>query len=105
MGMNFTRRQFVVAAVGAALAVREGLAQNAKLQNPFYAMDTSFNRPGLSVDQQLDLVRELGYTGVAWTLEPMDKLRANLDRIEQRGLKMFTIYCGASVSPAGEIKL
>ena len=29
-------------------------------------MDTAFQRPGLSPDQQLDLVRELGFAGIAW---------------------------------------
>ena len=38
----------------------------AKISNPFYAMDTAFQRPGLSDDQQLDLVRELGFAGIAW---------------------------------------
>lgn len=38
----------------------------AKISNPFYAMDTAFQRPGLSEDQQLDLVRELGFAGIAW---------------------------------------
>ena len=30
----------------------------AKIANPFYAMDTAFQRPGLTQGQQLDLVRE-----------------------------------------------
>ncbi len=83
----------------------------AGLPNPFYAMDTSFQRPGLTPEQQLDLVKELGYAGVAWT-EPSPKLpseqaieqvRAAVAEIERHGLKMFTIYCSARVTGQGEL--
>ena len=103
--MQVNRRQFIWGTLAAALALRTARAENEKITNPFYAMDTSFARPGLTTDQQLDLVKELGYAGVAWTLEPLEKLKSNLQKIEQRGLKMFTIYCGANLSPAGELKL
>jgi len=105
MTIDVNRRQFLIAGIGAALAIRSTRAQDAKVTNPFYAMDTSFARPGLTTDQQFDLVKDLGYAGVAWTQEPLEKLSANLQKIEQRGLKMFTIYCGANVTPTGELKL
>lgn len=40
-----------------------------KAANPFYAMDTAFQRGGLTTDQQLDLVKELGFDGIAWDRE------------------------------------
>lgn len=73
------------------------------LPNPFYAMDTSFQRPGLNREQQLDLAAELGFAGVAWTHEPIDKLNASLKAIERRSLKMFTIYCDGKIDRDGTL--
>ena len=36
-------------------------------RNPFFAMDTGFRRPGLTTEQQLDVLKDLGYAGIAWT--------------------------------------
>lgn len=105
------RRQFIAAglsAVAAGFASSAILAQPggaSELPNPFYAMDTSFQRPGLNRDQQLDLVAQLGFAGVAWTHEPIEKLNASLKAIEKRGLKMFTIYCDGKVDHDGALTL
>lgn len=74
-----------------------------KISNPFYAMDTAFQRPGLSADRQLDLVRELGFSGIAWQEKSPDETRAVLGQCEKRGLKMFADYCPAKVTAAGDI--
>ncbi|MGA2497382.1 MAG: TIM barrel protein [Tepidisphaeraceae bacterium] len=66
-------------------------------------MDTSFQRPGLSPAQQLDLVKELGYAGVAWHEEAPAQAKATVDDLAKRGLKMFTIYCAAKATPDGEL--
>ena len=93
---------FFVALV--ALLAPGSLAKDpASLPNPFYAMDTSFHRPGLTVDQQLDLVKQLGFDGVCWTDEPTAKVAASLASIEQHGLKMYTIYYAAKVTPEGTL--
>jgi len=76
---------------------------DARMPNPFYAMDTAFARPGLSTEQQLDMVAKLGYAGIAWTETAPDKALAVAQQAEKRGLKMFTIYCGATVTPRGEL--
>jgi sugar phosphate isomerase/epimerase len=73
------------------------------IANPFYAMDTAFQRPGLSSDQQLDLVRELGFAGIAWHEESPDDSRAVAQQCEKRRLKMLAIYCAAQVTAAGDI--
>jgi len=78
-------------------------APPAGLANPFYAMDTSFNRPGLATPGQLDLVKQLGYAGIAWTEQAPDQVKSTLAECEKRGLKMFTIYCAAQVSPQGDL--
>jgi sugar phosphate isomerase/epimerase len=75
----------------------------AKIPNPFYAMDTAFQRPGLSNDQQLDLVRALGFAGIAWHEESPDEAMAVAQQCEKRGLKMLAIYCAAQVTAAGDI--
>lgn len=83
-----------------------GLAQSTfagMLPNPFYAMDTAFQRPGLDPDQQLALVKELGFAGIAWTEQAPDQVKASLENVEKHGLKMFTIYCAGTVTPEGKI--
>ena len=105
------RRSFIAASLSAVAAgfassaILAGPARESELPNPFYAMDTSFQRPGLDRDQQLDLVTQLGFAGVAWTHEPIEKLHASLQAIEQRSLKMFTIYCDGKVDRDGTLTL
>lgn len=70
---------------------------------PLYAMDTAVQRPGLSQAQQFDLVRELGYAGIAWHEESPEKAAANAKAMEGRGLKMVAIYCAAKVTPDGQL--
>jgi len=77
--------------------------EKARLPNPFYAMDTAFMRPGLSLEQQLDLVAQLGYAGIAWTETSPEKAKAVAEQAEKRGLKMCTIYCSATVTPQGDL--
>lgn len=73
------------------------------LANPFYAMDTAFQRGGLSTEQQLDLVKELGYAGMAWTETSPEQAAQAADQAEKRGLKMVAIYCQANVTPDGQL--
>ncbi len=75
----------------------------AALSNPFYAMDTAFQRPGLTSAQQLDLVRELGFAGIAWHEQPPKEAQAAALEAEKRNLKMFAIYCAAQVTPEGRL--
>ncbi|MFI5380349.1 MAG: sugar phosphate isomerase/epimerase family protein [Tepidisphaerales bacterium] len=91
----------LVALLSCSLRAEEAKPQG--LPNPFYAMDTSFQRPGLTPAQQLDLVKELGYAGVAWHEEAPAQAKANVDELAKRGLKMCTIYCAAKVTPDGEL--
>jgi sugar phosphate isomerase/epimerase len=70
---------------------------------PLHAMDTAIQRPGLTQEQQFDLVKELGYAGIAWHEEAPEKAVANARAMEQRGLKMVAIYCAANVTPEGEL--
>src|SRR5262249_20121174 len=85
------------------LAAAATADEPAKVRNPFYAMDTAFQRKGLSADEQLDLVKELGYDGVAWTETAPAQALAVAEKLEKRGLKMHAIYCQASVAPEGTL--
>jgi hypothetical protein len=88
------------------LAVAPLPAEDAKpTSNPFFAMDTSFHRPELTASQQLDLVHDLHFAGVAWTEVPPPALADSLREIESRHIQMFTIYCSAKVTPDGEFSV
>lgn len=93
----------LLACVAAPAPAAAAADDAAKLPNPFYAMDTAFKRDGLTTDQQLDLLKELGYDGIAWTEEAPDAAKAAAEAAGRRGLKMFTIYCAAQVTPAGDL--
>jgi len=71
--------------------------------NPFYAMDTAFRRGSLTTEQQLDLVKELGFDGIAWTEAAPESAAAVAASAAKRGLKMHAIYCQASVTPDGQL--
>ena len=90
--------------LGAALAS----AAPAGPPNAFYAMDTCTKRPyprnDITPAQQFDLLKELGYAGIAWTEEAPDQVSSAAAEAEARGLKMFAIYCGAGVTAEGELK-
>ena len=79
------------------------MAHAAGLPNPFYAMDTSFQRPGLTREQQFDLVKELGFAGIGWTEQAPEQVQLSVQEMEKRGLKMSAIYCAAKVTPAGQL--
>ena len=78
-----------------------------RLDNPFYAMDNCTKRPypknDITPAAQLDLLKELGYAGIAWTEEPVEDVKAAADEAKKRGLKMFAIYCAAQVTADGEL--
>jgi sugar phosphate isomerase/epimerase len=73
--------------------------------NDFYAMDTCTKRPYPKNDippaAQLDMVKETGYAGIAWTEEEPQQVKGVAELAEKRGLKMHAIYCGATVSDKG----
>jgi len=78
------------------------------LPNAFYAMDTctkrSYPRNDITPAQQFDLLKELGYAGIAWTEEAPEQVSSAAAEAEARGLKVFAIYCAATVTAEGELK-
>jgi len=82
----------------AASAEREG----PRMRNPFFAMDTctKAHYPAsdvLSPDAQLDLLKELGYAGIAWTAGDPAQTRAVVLGCKKRGMKLFAHYVGATL--------
>ena len=65
-------------------------------------MDTCTKRPyprnDITPAQQFDMLKELGYAGIAWTEESPEQVKAAVAEAEARGLKMFAIYCSASIT-------
>ena len=80
-----------------------GADESVQPANPFYAMDTAFQRGGLTTDQQLDLVKELGFDGISWTETTPESAAAVAASAAKRGLKMYAIYCQARVTPDGQL--
>lgn len=65
------------------------------------AMDTGFGIPGMVTTQRLDVVRELDYSGITWTLgDPVHTKDVAID-CEIRGMRMAAVYCGAVLSKDG----
>ena len=68
-------------------------------------MDTCTKRPyprnDITPAQQFDLLKELGYAGIAWTEEAPEQVSSAAAEAEARGLKMFAIYCSATVTAGG----
>ncbi|MEI7898680.1 MAG: sugar phosphate isomerase/epimerase family protein [bacterium] len=104
-----TKRQFLVIAL-AALATAGGRVQAgenlaATAARPLFAMDTYTQRPyphgTMPVEQQMDLLKELGYAGVAWTADEPARVKSARELAEARGLKMVAIYCQATLSKDG----
>jgi len=92
----------VLVAIGILLSMSRALAAPGAegpakkgLTNPFFAMDTATNR-GLSANDQIALVKELGYAGMGCDIAIMpDMMKA----VDDAGLKLFAVYAGADVDP------
>jgi len=98
----------LVMLAAATLSLLAGLAPTRAaeapgLPNPFYAMDTAFQRAGLTQEQQFALVKELGYAGIGWHEEAPERAKANAEAMAKAGLKMSAIYCSAKATPEGTL--
>jgi sugar phosphate isomerase/epimerase len=78
------------------------------LPNAFYAMDTCTKHPyprnDITPARQFDLLKELGYAGIGWTEESPEQVASAVAEAEARGLKMYTIYCSATVTADGTLR-
>lgn len=61
--------------------------------NPFFAMDTAVRNLG-----EFETIQQLGYDGIGWKTGPPEQLAAAAQQLRQRGLKLFAIYAGATLT-------
>ncbi len=92
----------LLAAIALALSVAPPATKGVPVRNAFFAMDTctKVHYPAsdvLSPDAQLDLLKELGYAGIAWTAGNPGETRAVAEGCKKRGLKLFAHYLGATL--------
>ena len=88
-----------------SLMIFAGVAVNsvnpAKHDNPFFAMDTCLKQhypaSDMTIDQQLGMVKQLGYAGLSWTQGDNRELREVVSGARSRGLKLFAHYAGATL--------
>lgn len=101
------RSLFAVLALMALAPLAAPAGGRDPLPNAFYAMDTCTKRPYPKNDippaQQLDLLKAARYAGIAWTEEPPAQIEALVKEATKRDLHVYAIYCGARVTPAGEL--
>jgi sugar phosphate isomerase/epimerase len=61
--------------------------------NDFFVFDNGLRGEQLTtIPAQLDLVKEIGFAGLAWRTDTIERVRAVLAGSEERGLKLFVIY-------------
>jgi sugar phosphate isomerase/epimerase len=84
------------AALFVGVSARAG-SPGVALKNPFFAMDTGTHLPGGTPEAQLDMVKELGYKGISWTLGDPAEARSVAEGARKRGLKLFALYAGATL--------
>lgn len=61
--------------------------------NPFFVFDNGLNGENLkTIEAKLDLVKEVGFDGLSWRTDSLERTKELLDGAKQRGLKVFVIY-------------
>ncbi len=68
-----------------------------RLRNRFFAFDNGTGR--LAPQAQAKMLKQLGYAGIGYT--GSKGIPEMLDALDRQGLKMFSIYVGASLGPEG----
>lgn len=68
-------------------------AQAAPLPNPFGVFDNGLHSTNLAtIDAQLDLVKELGFAGLTWRTDKLERMQEVFAGAKKRSLKIFLIY-------------
>lgn len=61
--------------------------------NDFFVFDNGLRGEHLAtIPAQLDLVKTIGFAGLAWRTDSIERVRAVLAGSQERGLKLFVIY-------------
>jgi len=80
-------------------ALPRAAAEKPGLTNPFFAFDNGTGRGKLSPGEQAKMLKDLGYAGIGYT--GTKGIPEMLEALDQHGLKMFSIYVGASIGSNG----
>jgi sugar phosphate isomerase/epimerase len=71
--------------------------------NPFFAMDTATVDPNHKTPaQQAQMLKELGYDGLAVGYERAGSLADLLRELDQRDLQLFAVYAGINIDPGAQ---
>ena len=69
-------------------------AVKGRLSNPFFAFDNGINRGRLTIDQQAQTLKELGYAGIGYS--GVRDLPKKIKAFKDKGLKVFSTYVWCS---------
>ncbi len=68
--------------------------------NPFFAMDTATKDANhQTTEEQAQMLKELGYAGIAPGYEGVAPLAETLRQLDQRDLELFAFYTGINIDP------
>jgi len=70
-----------------------------KLDNAFFAFDNGTGRGQLTLAEQAQLLKDIGYAGIGYT--GTRQIPEMLDELDRRDLTLFSIYVGVVLSPEG----
>ncbi|MDD4871125.1 MAG: sugar phosphate isomerase/epimerase [Kiritimatiellae bacterium] len=86
--MKYTGNSFFLLILVVAFSGETASGAESSLPNPFFAMDTC------APTTQMDLLKELGYSGFSWAPGNIDKV---IQDAKTRGLKVFSVYTGSKL--------
>lgn len=79
------------------LGVRDASGAEARPVWPFFAFDNGTGGQAVPFGQQVKMLKELGYDGIAYS--GTRRIAEMLEALDGQGLKMLSIYVGANVDP------
>ena len=89
-------------AIAMTVVVVSASARGAEPMNPFFAfcMDVQDSK-GRTLEQQAELLKELGYAGAGhlW----LDNLKERIETLDKAGLKLFQVYLRVNLAPDGVV--
>ena len=66
--------------------------------NPFFAMDTATkDTKHRTAKEQVDMLKELGYEGIAVGFTSCEELAEMLEQLDKNGLRLFAVYLGVNI--------
>jgi sugar phosphate isomerase/epimerase len=61
--------------------------------NPFFVFDNGLGGTNLpTIEAKLDLVKDIGFDGLSWRTDSLERVKEVIEGAKQRGLKLFVLY-------------